>query len=781
MAKTQESRVEAIALASSPQAPRYAPLERLDTIVVANFPALGKLAALRFLEWAQQNPGGVISLPTGKTPEPFIYWVRHLLAHWETPAAQETLNVGGVDPALKPDMASFHFVQIDDFYPIDPEQHNSFYQYVQTYYIDGFGLDPKKALLINSATIGLSPGETFETIWPDNHVDLSLRHRAPQSALEANQQACLQHIDDWCAEYEDKIRALGGIGFFLGGIGPDGHIGFNVRGSDHHSTTRLTATNYETQAAAAADFGGIEVARTRLVITIGLNTITYNPMCVALIMAAGEAKASVVADAIESSPTVRVPATALHALPQARFYLTFGAAKGLHTRKVALLARQPSLTAADAERHVINLALTAGKRIIDLTREDFKGDSACAIVLKRRAETSLETLKEQVRDGLIRKIEQGSIRIQNTRFLHTEPHHDDVMLGYLPGIVRNIRDASNEHHFATLTSGFTAVTNDYLKERITHMLANLSTADFAALFSEGYFAPDNPAARYRDVWQYLDGVAAQNAQLRDESAARNLVRNLIEIYGLRDVDGVTCEAHVILAYLEQAYPGQKDPVPIQTLKGMCREWEVETLWGYFGWNASHVHHLRLGFYKGDLFTEEPTESRDVSPIIDLLESTEPDILTVALDPEASGPDTHYKVLQAIAAAVQHRQVSGTVPQRIWGYRNVWYRFHPADANLFIPVSLNMFAIMDNAFRNTFISQKKASFPSHAHDGPFCELAQKIQVEQYQILKTCLGREWFHEHHSPLIRAARGFVFINNMDLETFFRHSRRLKALAGEA
>ncbi len=87
----------------------------------------------------------------------------------------------------------------------------------------------------------------------------------------------LRRIDQWCQEYEERIRALGGIGFFLGGIGPDGHIGFNIRGSDHYSTTRLMATNYETQAAAATDLGGIEVARNRLVITIGLGTITFNP------------------------------------------------------------------------------------------------------------------------------------------------------------------------------------------------------------------------------------------------------------------------------------------------------------------------------------------------------------------------------------------------------------------------------------------------------------------------------------------------------------------------
>ena len=63
----------------------------------------------------------------------------------------------------------------------------------------------------------------------------------------------------------------------MGGIGPDGHIAFNVRGSDSNSTTRLTLTNFETQATAAIDLGGIEISRNRLkVITIGLGTITHN-------------------------------------------------------------------------------------------------------------------------------------------------------------------------------------------------------------------------------------------------------------------------------------------------------------------------------------------------------------------------------------------------------------------------------------------------------------------------------------------------------------------------
>ena len=48
----------------------------------------------------------------------------------------------------------------------------------------------------------------------------------------------------------------------------------------------------------------------------------------------------------------------------------------------------------------------------------------------------------------------------------------------------------------------------------------------------------------------------------------------------------------------------------------------------------------------------------------------------------------------------------------------------------VPVSLNSLSLLHTAFMNCFGSQSAASFPSYEHDGPFSELAQKIQVEQY---------------------------------------------------
>jgi glucosamine-6-phosphate deaminase len=296
------------------------------------------------------------------------------------------------------------------------------------------------------------------------------------------------------------------------------------------------------------------------------------------------------------------------------------------------------------------------------------------------------------------------------------------------------------------------------------------------LHAENYFATSNMKGRNRDVWQYLDGVAANDEHIKQEGEARRDLRNLVELIGTADLTLVRAKIDELGKYLASAYPGQKDPEWIQKLKGMYREWEAETLWGYFGWRCENVSHLRLGFYTGDIFTQEPTMERDVPPVLKLLEDTKPDIIAVALDPEASGPDTHYKVMQATSAALNvYSEKSGRKDLKVWGYRNVWFRYQPHEADLFVPVSLNSFAMMDSSFLNTFISQKNASFPSYEHDGPFCELAQKIQVDQYQRVKTCLGREWFHEHSSPLIRDARGLVFLKELKLEAFSQFCRQLR------
>ncbi len=754
----------------------FEPDEKIPVILVDAFPDLGKTVALRFIEYVLENPDGVISLPTGKSPEHFIMWVRHILAHWQNGDIQNLLKEHGLNASRRPDMSQLRFVQIDEFYPMNPLQDNSFHHYVQHYYINGFGLDPEKALLIDGSRIGLKPNESLDNIWhEDGQVDLSLRYRHARNHIEERQQQVLMAVDAWCMDYEEKIRALGGIGFFLGGIGPDGHIAFNIRGTDHHSTTRLCPLNYETQAAAATDLGGIEVARKRLAITIGLETITFNPDCVAIIMAAGEAKAHVVAEAIEEPADVLHPATVLHGIPNARFYITSGASQKLTARNLRALSNKAKLNESEIEKILVNISNKNKTPLIDLD-EEIINQHPEGKILTSKSDEPIKTLLETTHKHIIEKIEHGRDTNHNTRFLHTEPHHDDVMLGYFAHVVRHFRQATNTHHFATLTSGFTSVSNAFMAQRLRTLLQFIDTIDFKQMSEEGYFQNDNATARNRDVWQYLDGVAEKNQQTMDRGSSRRLLRDLCDVYETQDIYRIKAHVAELLDYLENQYPGKRDPEHIQKIKGMTREWEVECLWGYYGWNCENVHHLRLGFYTGDIFTPEPTIGRDVEPILRLLHETDPDIITVALDPEASGPDTHYKVLQAVAEALREYQTdTGRDDIRVWGYRNVWYRFDPSEANVYVPVSLCMFSVMDRAFMNAFLSQRNASFPSHEYEGPFCELAQQIQVQQYQTIKTALGRGWFYEHPSALIRATRGFVFLREMQLDEFYETCRSLK------
>ncbi|NCQ31368.1 MAG: hypothetical protein GW802_28860, partial [Armatimonadetes bacterium] len=65
-------------------------------------------------------------------------------------------------------------------------------------------------------------------------------------------------------------------------------------------------------------------------------SVSWQPLCkVICSLPAGEAKAKVVRDAVQEEPHVRYPGTALHKLPNARFYLTAGAAKLLVERQYA--------------------------------------------------------------------------------------------------------------------------------------------------------------------------------------------------------------------------------------------------------------------------------------------------------------------------------------------------------------------------------------------------------------------------------------------------------------
>jgi glucosamine-6-phosphate deaminase len=76
-----------------------------------------------------------------------------------------------------------------------------------------------------------------------------------------------------CQDYEDKIKAVGGIDLFLGGIGPDGHLAFNEPGSSLASRTRDKELNYDTKVANSRFFDNDVNKVPASSLTVGVATV----------------------------------------------------------------------------------------------------------------------------------------------------------------------------------------------------------------------------------------------------------------------------------------------------------------------------------------------------------------------------------------------------------------------------------------------------------------------------------------------------------------------------
>jgi len=233
--------------------------------------------------------------------------------------------------------------------------------------------------------------------------------------------------------------------------------------------------------------------------------------------------------------------------------------------------------------------------------------------------------------------------------------------------------------------------------------------------------------------------------------------------------------------LEEYFPnkhlGQHDSEKVKIFKGAIRESECDRMWALQNIPTSDIFHTRSKFYTGDFFNPMPTIEKDAVPMLDLYKKTMPDILSVAFDPEGTGPDTHYKVLQVVAQGLRLAQEQNLeIQPRIWGYRNVWYRFKVAAANVAIPVRAAAMDEMHKTFLASFGCQKKAEFPSPAYDGPFSVLSQRFHIQQLREFKTLLGKDFFRNHHNKEMRMADGIILLKEMDVTEFLSHAADLRS-----
>jgi glucosamine-6-phosphate deaminase len=135
-----------------------------------------------------------------------------------------------------------------------------------------------------------------------------------------------QDLAGECRHYEASIERFGGIDLQLLGIGKAGHIGFNEPLSALRSRTRVKALTPTTLKQNAPFFGG-EDKVPRRAITMGVGTIIEARRC--LLLATGESKAEVIAQAVEGPITSMVSASALQLHPRCTVIVDLTAAAKL--------------------------------------------------------------------------------------------------------------------------------------------------------------------------------------------------------------------------------------------------------------------------------------------------------------------------------------------------------------------------------------------------------------------------------------------------------------------
>lgn len=288
------------------------PNEHLAVIETRNQYELGKLAALRFIEWVKNNPHGVVALTSGSTPEFFIKYLAYYKKHWHNPKIQAELKSFGIHLEKFPDTTNLKFVQIEEYFPISVKHYKKVSNYIQRHYCNILGLKKENVLLMNVSERGILAEKGMNVIFMNGKVDLSVLNNKPSSQLEAWQQQAIKEVKEYCKEYENKIRQWGGIDFFVGSVSYGGHLGFIVPNTKVNSSTHIVKLDYRTAAHAAKDMGGFEQAYGKIGITIGLGTITMKPNVIMIVLASGEAKNDVVQKAVCK---IRAPLLALTLMP----------------------------------------------------------------------------------------------------------------------------------------------------------------------------------------------------------------------------------------------------------------------------------------------------------------------------------------------------------------------------------------------------------------------------------------------------------------------------------
>ncbi|HPR97276.1 MAG TPA: glucosamine-6-phosphate deaminase [Thermotogota bacterium] len=160
-----------------------------------------------------------------------------------------------------------------------------------------------------------------------NHVNIKKEHINLPYGNPENPEAFAQ-------EYEEKIRAAGGIDLQILGIGRNGHIGFNEPGTAFGSRTHMIKLHEDTRLANSRFFDSLEDVPVAA-ITMGIKTIMRARSI--LLIACGESKQEAMRKLAYGEVTPEFPASVLQLHPDVRILIDEEASKLLEMEDSVLV------------------------------------------------------------------------------------------------------------------------------------------------------------------------------------------------------------------------------------------------------------------------------------------------------------------------------------------------------------------------------------------------------------------------------------------------------------
>ncbi|XCF05957.1 glucosamine-6-phosphate deaminase [Tamlana crocina] len=458
-----------------------------------------------------------------------------------------------------------------------------------------------------------------------NHVDI-----LPENINIPNGKVSAEDLQQYCIDYERKIKALGGLDFQLLGIGRTGHVGFNEPGSHYNSGTRSITLDHITRVDAAPAFLGIDNVP-RKAITMGIGTVMSAKRIV--LLAWGNNKAEIIQKTIEGNVTPEVPATYLQNHSNTTFILDEEASKELTRVKTPWLVTSCTWNDSLKLKAVVWLSELLNKSILKLTDSDYNNNGMSGLLTEEGTAYDLNikmfnTLQHTITGWPAGKPNADDSKRperstpERKRVIIFSPHPDDDVIS-MGGTFDRLIEQGHDVHVAYQTSGNIAVS-------------------------------DEDALKFAEITQSL---------CPDCSETQN-----------------------IISFLSSKTKNNIDTVAVRKLKGLIRRNESLAATRYLNLNDENVHFLDLPFYETGTIKKKNISNEDISIMEKLIDDIKPHQIYAAGD-LADPHGTHKVCLDALFYALEKLKKNDYMSDCwVWLYRGAWHEWDTYQIEMAVPLS-----------------------------------------------------------------------------------------------